>query len=174
MIPPNRSKAICRVKSQKNEIRREPHLMKLLSEFRPMPFVLALTVGLASLLIIGCASPEERAKKRPDIISKLNPDERQTVLAGKIKPGLSKDAVYIALGKPDRTSFNQEGKRTEERWIYDRVVTNEVPNWSYERIYDDRGRAHSVPRYDPIFNSYRIPDFEVKFVNGKVTGWSNL
>jgi hypothetical protein len=127
-----------------------------------------------SLFCVGCASPQSRAKDNPAVYGKLTPAQQQLALKGRIGMGMSQDAVFIALGRPERKKVRRVEKGEEETWIYFRTDFDEVPRWSRDYYRGKDGRVYSVPRYDPIQIRRTEPDFEVKFTNGKVTEWSNL
>lgn len=59
-------------------------------------------VLLALLICTGCATStiQTRKQERHGIYSALPPEERNLVDQGRINVGMSKDAVYIAWGKP--------------------------------------------------------------------------
>ena len=82
-----------------------------------------LTFTLLALLTAGCASPEARIKKNPELFAGFPSDVQDNVRAGKVEIGYSKDMVYIALGKPDRQYSRQTADGITEVWAY---VTYEV------------------------------------------------
>ena len=93
-----------------------------------MHFVLLL------LLLTGCATPGRRARQNPAAFHRLSPSDQKLVLHGKIRPGLDKEAVFIAWGKPDWKLQGGKGEEECESWIYYRETTVYEP-FSSEDAY---------------------------------------
>ena len=89
--------------------------MKILPAYR----TLALSgVALAALFLPACSTPEIRAQDNPAIMQSLSPADRALVLSHRIRIGLSKSAVFIALGRPDRVVRGVSRAGQMEAWIY--------------------------------------------------------
>ena len=90
---------------------------------------------LACCLLIGalagCATPARRATQNPAAFHKLSPSDQRLVLKGKIRPGLDRDAVFIAWGAPDWKLEGGKGNEECESWIYYRELTTYLPISSY-------------------------------------------
>jgi hypothetical protein len=117
------------------------------------------------------------------------------VSQGKIRTGISKNAVWLAWGSPDRKVIGNMRGRPTETWIY---VNYETAPYSYYGPYDpDFGygfgsggfvRTHhggrsfvffGSPFYDPFFYSYIPPSIPypyktVTFANGRVMSFQYL
>ena len=84
-----------------------------------MKKLLYILIAGSSLFIYSCATnPVQRIDKYPDKYSNLPPDEQSLVEDGRITEGMSKDAVYLALGKPDDVGFASKGGEEFEIWSY--------------------------------------------------------
>src|SRR5215212_6801840 len=80
----------------------------------------ALTLGLcaSAFLFTGCATPEQRITDHPQIFQTLSPRDQELVKAGKIREGMSQDAVYLAWGTPDQKATGVARGHQVETWIY--------------------------------------------------------
>lgn len=82
--------------------------------------VLRLCAGLfAALLLSQCAStPESRISRNPQLYNQLGERDRQLVASGHVREGMNRDAVYLAMGRPDRVSVGTNRGRSVESWTY--------------------------------------------------------
>jgi hypothetical protein len=128
----------------------------------------------AALLLSGCATPENRAKENPAAFSKVPASQKKMVLAGKISKGMSRDAVFIALGKPSRKEPDEVDGQPLERWIYGRTYSHEVPRYRYRAVRDRSGNVFTIPEYEPV-RDYQWADYlVVTFRGGKVVAWRQI
>jgi outer membrane protein assembly factor BamE (lipoprotein component of BamABCDE complex) len=101
--------------------------------------VLAMAIGLA-----GCATPDARIKRSPEVFARLTTEQQALVKEGRVAIGFDEDAVMLSLGLPDR-----KWSRT------DATGTREV--WSYTTWEDDRGQPlyrgwyHLSPDFSPVY-----------------------
>lgn len=128
---------------------------------------LIFCVGLLALGLGGCASPDARIKRSPEIFARLTPEHQALVKEGRVAVGFEPDAVRLAVGEPDRTWTRTDANGVSEVWSY---IT-----WANDRgdvLY--RGWYHAgVGAYPYYLNepSRREQEyFKVVFgPNGKVT-----
>jgi hypothetical protein len=74
---------------------------------------------MGALLLVSCASgPERRISRNPEIFQKLSSQDQQAVREGKIREGMSKQAVFLALGNPDAVADGRRSGKPIERWTY--------------------------------------------------------
>lgn len=74
---------------------------------------------LTGLLIVSCsATPEKRIAKNPHLYAALPASDRAKVVRGEVDKGMSREAVFIAWGNPDRVQTGEENGRSLERWGY--------------------------------------------------------
>ena len=79
---------------------------------------LLLGLGVA-ILISSCVAPiERRVTANPQMFDRLTRDHKEAVRAGVVKEGMSKDAVYLAWGKPARVQMGRREGKNLERWSY--------------------------------------------------------
>jgi hypothetical protein len=85
----------------------------------PRRFALA---GLGLLLAIGlssCAAPiERRIASNPEIYTKLSENDKILVSQGRLREGMTKEAVFLAWGRPDRVGHGRAQGSAIERWTY--------------------------------------------------------
>jgi hypothetical protein len=88
---------------------------------------LSLALGLAAALALAsCASPiERRIVSNPQIYEKLSGSDQGLVSHGEIREGMTKEAVFLALGRPDHVAEGRDRGAPAERWTYvsERPVT---------------------------------------------------
>ncbi|MCB1070644.1 MAG: hypothetical protein H7A43_05630 [Verrucomicrobia bacterium] len=129
-------------------------------------------------LVMGCATPESRIKKNPELFDALAPDVQASVMTGKIAIGFPKDAVYLALGKPNREYRRTTEKGTSEVWSYTATQTRMDRQRAdvTVRYRDDSGRMRSS-REDVWVDVEQKTEYErvrVEFVDGAVSGIETL
>lgn len=83
---------------------------------------LILTLSIA-LVLSACSLPstQTRISSNGGMYSKLSPEHRRLVAAGDIAEGMSKDAVYLAWGTPERIYKGESDGTAKERWVYTRT-----------------------------------------------------
>lgn len=139
----------------------------------------ALPLLLATLCIAaGCASPEARIRKNPEMFEALPEEVRAQVERGQVEPGFAEDAVFLALGKPDREYTRRTEAGVSKVWSYvereyysDRQRVRGTFN-----VRDERGRLRSV-RDDVWVDVQNWREFEatrVEMKNGVVVAIENL
>jgi hypothetical protein len=132
---------------------------------------LSLFSFLAALLLAaGCATPEARIKRNPDVFAQLSPSDQQLIREGKVALGFTPEMVRLALGEPDRRLERTDASGTSESWSY---TTWEGPDGML--LY--RGFYHRYYGWgDPYFPYYlTVPGrrereyFKVVFTGGRVS-----
>lgn len=74
---------------------------------------------IAALVLSQCvATPQSRIEKNPQLYSQLGARDRELVSNGRIREGMDRHAVYLALGRPDRVSVGSNKGRAVESWTY--------------------------------------------------------
>jgi hypothetical protein len=77
------------------------------------------TLGvLMAALLSGCATPETRIKREPEMFARLSPEQQALVKEGKVGVGFDADAVRLAVGEPDRKWTRTDASGTREVWSY--------------------------------------------------------
>jgi outer membrane protein assembly factor BamE (lipoprotein component of BamABCDE complex) len=163
----------------------------------------ALTLGIAAgaAVLTSCSTVESRISDHPEIFQSLSPSDQALVSQGKIRSGMSQNAVWVAWGSPSQKSVGDMRGRPTETWIY--VQTTTAPYGSAYYPYYGYGypygfgyggfgavgivRTHhhgrfvffGNPFYDPFFYSYIPPTISypyktVTFANGRVVSFQYL
>ena len=150
----------------------------------------ALAVSLLSSCV-ATSTPQSRIAARPEAYNTLPASHRSLIDQGKIKEGMSKDAVYLAWGAADNVrESSREGKKTES-WLYegyDPVYTQHVDigyggygyggyghgrRGRYGGLYDCYPYGGSSYAVGTVVNYIPYVARTVDFRNGKVTGWES-
>jgi len=135
-----------------------------------------LAVGVA-LLCQACSSVQSRIDRNPELFAALPPEQQELVLNEEVREGMTKDAVYLAWGRPDREVVRSQEGRQIDIWIYMLRRTTAIPAFSYGVGFGGyRGGWGNVwvdvPVYDPVYVTEEEPSRSVEFHRGKVIGWS--
>ena len=152
---------------------------------------LELTKFLAlALVLAGCSTPESRIKSNPQAYASLSPADQELVREGKIRVGLSRAAVFLAWGKPDRVRYGVRQGHPFEVWIYTTSRSAVLPSYYYPGLYGFgyfRGGTwvhhhhfYSIGLYSYPFDpypeiiSYEVPYKMVYFEGDQCTGFQYL
>ena len=157
----------------------------------------ALTVGLSAsaLILTSCSTTETRISDHPEIFQTLSPRDQELVRQGKIREGMSQNAVWLAWGTPDQKATGTARGHAVETWIYNDYVYEHARYpypygpFGYGGYYGGGAVFHTHhghrfaiigdPFYDPFYFSYippsvEYPDKTVTFVNGRVVAFQHL
>ncbi len=151
--------------------------------------------------VAGCATPVDRAKSHPAAFRKLSPADQNLVLEGRVRDGMSADAVYIAWGDPDSkksAAADVAGKDAKdgvtssgkEVWYYERQLAVQSPMNSFDQwlpgnnlwgmtvpwtVNSGAGFGGTETEGTLLLQPHlRVVDAQVKraeFVNGKLARW---
>jgi hypothetical protein len=151
----------------------------------------ALTFGISAsaLILTSCSTTETRIADHPEIFQTLAPHDQALVREGKIREGMSQNAVWLAWGAPDQKATGSARGRPVETWIYDEYTYANAPYpypygpFGYGGYYGGAIAFHhhhghrfvivGDPFYDPFFYSYipprvAYPSKTVTFSSGRV------
>ncbi len=151
----------------------------------------ALTLGISAgaLILTSCSTTETRISEHPEIFQRLSPRDQGLVSQGKIREGMSQDAVWLAWGTPDRKATGFARGKQMETWIYDEYTYSSAPYpypygpYGYGGYFGGVGvfRYHhghrfaiiGDPFYDPFYYSYfpprtSYPSKTATFINNRV------
>jgi hypothetical protein len=159
---------------------------------------LAISVALSGLVLTGCATIENRISQHPEIYSQLSPRDQALVRQGRIREGMSMNAVWLAWGSPEQKGFGRLQGRSSETWIY-RAYYNEYDpyyggyGYGYGYPYGGfigggvivggrHGHRHFIAAYDPFYDPFFYPRFRqvsypyktVTFANGRVVAYQGF
>lgn len=158
--------------------------MKRLNIYR----ALTISAAFAALFLAGCATIETRISEHPEIYNELSPRDQALVRQGRIREGMTMNAVWVAWGSPEQKGFGRYHGKSTETWIY-RAYYNEYDpyygGFGYPYggfggggvlIGGRHGHRRFVAIYDPFYDPFFYPRFRqvsypyktVTFVNGRV------
>jgi hypothetical protein len=80
---------------------------------------LGLALIVATVLVQCSSTPKTRIEKNPQMYSRLNAQDQHLVTHGLIREGMSRDAVFLAWGRPDSVSFGVNRGKESESWTYE-------------------------------------------------------
>ncbi len=138
---------------------------------------------LLPLLLVGCASTvERRIERNPQLFEQLSAEDKQLVRERRLREGMGREAVFLALGKPDRVSTGRKSGKDFERWTYmgQRAVTTQTFGMGFGAWGGRWGGGWCGPYYDPFLMGGPMVTYipydaaAVDFVNGRVTGWESM
>jgi len=137
-----------------------------------------LIAGVAVILgFTACeaTTPAARAQQNPAAFESIPAKDRELVLKSTIAEGMSKDAVVIAWGKPDRVTTGSLNGKMVETWIYTSMRPIYRPYYGLGVGIGGYGyRHHGIypgasfgmgPDYVPVTSSV------VRFRNNHVIAW---
>jgi hypothetical protein len=139
-------------------------------------FVRAFPLGLATAAIVltSCSTPQTRISDHPDLYQTLSHRDQALVTQGQIRIGMSRTALWLAWGSPDRKIIGNMGGGPTETWLYIYYATYYPPYapWGPWAFVGD-------PFYDPFYYSFIPPSIPypgkvVTFANGRVVSFQYL
>lgn len=113
------------------------------------PFALVLSLAL----LAGCATPEHRARQYSQKYAALSSEVREAAVQGLFSHGASREAIYVALGAPNRSLFRQENGEDVESWKY--LARLDVIN------PEDSAFMHDLERRVAQYRFFRLSDAEL-------------
>src|SRR5207248_31947 len=171
---------------------------------RFLSWALLTTSAAGALFFSGCATPESRVSKNPELYNSLPARQQQLVTQGQIAPGMSRNAVWLAWGGPGQKINGYARGNATETWVYYTTTTAYgyggsggygygpfgYGPWGYPGFWgggvgvfrSHHGHRFVVfgdPFYDPFYYSYfpptvQVPYKTVTFVNGRVVGFQRM
>ena len=78
-------------------------------------------LGILMGIVISCApsTPQKRIQERPQDYAKLSEKHKELVSKGEIAKGMTKDAVFLAWGRPAAQVEGLRNGKFSERWDYE-------------------------------------------------------
>lgn len=145
---------------------------------------LILIPALASAVFLNsCATPGPpgRIQKYPGMFTALPPEQQTAVREGRIAEGMSKDAVYLAWGKPDTVTLGSQSGSPFEQWRYTALQPVYYSNLSMGFGFGYGGYGRHGRYYYPGYAGFDTgPDYipvtaaVVRFRNETVSGWERV
>ena len=157
-----------------------------------LSWTLLACAAVSVLLFSGCSTVSSRIEADPASFARLSPSDQALVKEGRIRGGMSQEAVYLAWGRPEQKATGMIHNVPTETWVY--LVARTVPAYGYGygygggfygRVgyYGRHGGRHFYgaffdPFYDPFY--YPFPETitqpvkTVSFQRGKVIAYQFL
>ncbi|HEX8280300.1 MAG TPA: hypothetical protein VF551_02895 [Chthoniobacterales bacterium] len=158
---------------------------------------LALTVSALAFTfaLTGCSTTQSRIAERPEVYNRMSSSDQALVTNGRIREGMSRDAVYIAWGAPNESAPGRNRGSSVETWIYYATTSGDYypgpfyygypfgygvgfGHWGGRRGRLYRHHLFYDPFYDPFFYNrvslVRYPERTVSFQNGRVVAYQLL
>jgi len=131
-----------------------------------------LVLATGALILTGCSTPQTRISEHPDLYQSLSPRDQALVGQGQIRTGMSRTAVWLAWGSPDRKIIGNMGAGRRETWVYIYYAT-------YYPYYGPWDPYFGAPLYYPFYDSDLPPAISypgkiVTFANGRVVAFQYL
>lgn len=121
---------------------------------------------LAALTLAGCASPDKRIAKEPELFASYPPETQALIREGKVGIGFDEHMVWLAVGEPDRKWVRTDATGTHDIWAFTRFEQADgLPLYrgGYHRAYDG-----AYPFYDHYPARKSRDYFRVTFKEGRV------
>ena len=131
---------------------------------------LRLAVVAGALILTSCSTPQTRISDHPDLYHSLSQMNQALVNQGQIRIGMTRRAVWLAWGSPDRRIIGNMGGGTTETWVYTYYAS--YPYYPYEPLDEYFG----APLYNPFCYSWFPPAIPypgklVTFAHGRAVSY---
>ena len=71
-----------------------------------------------ALILTSCSTAQTRISEHPDLYQSLSHRDQALVGEGQVRIGMSRMAVWLAWGSPDRKIIGNMGAGRRETWVY--------------------------------------------------------
>jgi hypothetical protein len=142
-----------------------------------MNVISALLFASIALFMVSCTSPiVKRIERNPDIYAALSPHHKDLVQQGRVEEGMTKKAVFLAWGKPDRAAKGSKNGREYEKWSYAGYEPTYTTGLGFGTSFGGYGHCGGLYDssffYEPMMTYVPYEAARVEFLNGIVTAWS--
>lgn len=133
---------------------------------------------LAVLNFAGCASPDYRIGKNPELFASFPPEVQELVRKGQVNIGFTPPMVSMALGEPDRKYTRLTEAGSLEVWSYTstQTRTDRQRVMADVRYYDERGRSRTGSDWIwvDVNHETEYERIRIEFNNGAVSAVDTL
>ena len=101
-------------------------------------------IATGALLLAGCSTVSSRIEGNRAAFDQLAPKDQALVSQGRIAPGMSQQAVYMAWGQPQQKAIGMVREIATESWVYTEetwVLSTDDPTADQEPPPEDRGET---------------------------------
>jgi hypothetical protein len=156
--------------------------------------VLLACIATGALFLSSCSTVSTRIDANRAAFDQLSPTDRALVSQGKIRGGMSQQAVYLAWGQPEQKATGMVRNAPTETWVYLASTAAYGPyygpglygGWGFSGRVAFVGRHHgrrvfasfSDPFWDPFYYPFpatvQYPVKTVSFQGGRVVAFQYL
>jgi len=157
-------------------------------------WALLACIATGALFLSGCSTVSSRIEKNQAAFTQLSPQDQALVREGRIRGGMSQDAVYFAWGQPQQKIAGMVHNTATESWVYTATTSGYGPyygpgwygGWGFSGRVAFVGRRHGHrffgafydpfwdPYYYPFADTIQYPVKTVSFQNGRVVAFQYL
>jgi len=119
----------------------------------------------AAFLLTSCGTPGTRISQHPDIYQGLSAADQTLVSQGRIRLGMTMDAVWLAWGTPEQKVPGFGRGSPTETWVYLRYAT--PPSYGGPYYYGPFDWSYIPPKFP-------YPSKGVTFAGGRVVYFRHL
>ncbi len=132
-----------------------------------LSWVLLAGLAASALFLSGCSTVSSRIEENRAGFERLSPNDQALVTQGKIRGGMSQDAVYFAWGRPQQRAVGEVHGVSTETWVY--LISTTVPTYGYAGGFyggfagpvgyygRHGGRRYYGAIYDPFYDPFYYP-----------------
>jgi hypothetical protein len=112
---------------------------------RVLFFTLTFGITAGALILVGCATTQDRISQHPEMFQHLSARDQALVSQGQIRTGMTMDAVWLAWGNPDQKIPDNMDNRPTETWLYLRYQT--PPSYGGPYYYGPFDWSYIPPKF---------------------------
>ncbi|MGH7935752.1 MAG: hypothetical protein ACREF8_01940, partial [Chthoniobacterales bacterium] len=90
-------------------------------------------MAVSALFLSGCSTINSRIEENRAVYEHLSPKDQALVTQGRIRGGMSQDAVYLAWGRPQQKAVGVMHNVPTETWVY--TISTTLPGYGYGGFY---------------------------------------
>src|SRR3954463_15597220 len=103
---------------------------------RILQLALSACAVSVTLFFTSCTTVETRIAEKQESFRQMSPTDQALVQQGRIREGMSQDAVYIAWGPPSQRVPGRNRGSIVETWVFDATAAGDYPGpFSYGYPY---------------------------------------
>ena len=91
-------------------------------------------IATGALLLTSCSTISSRIEANQNAFAQLSPQDQALIREGKIRGGMSQEAVYMAWGNPQQKATGMVRNTATETWVY----TASTAAWGLSPLQDQQ------------------------------------